>query len=118
MGKNILHELLKNISSELKQETEPGNKPGQHALSRIFQILPDQQLCDASLRIRTLRLSSGCLSERSVLVEGDDNLIVFPPKADDNSCVFVYSIHEHEKQDPSVETLFISTPAHCQIQIS
>ena len=25
----------------------------------------------------------------------DDNLIVCPPKADDNSCVFVYSIHEH-----------------------
>ena len=25
----------------------------------------------------------------------DDNLIVFPPKADDNSWVFVYSIHEH-----------------------
>ena len=23
------------------------------------------------------------------------NLIVFPPKADDNSCVFVYSIYEH-----------------------
>ena len=25
----------------------------------------------------------------------DDNLIGFPPKADDNSCVFVYSIYEH-----------------------
>lgn len=25
-----------------------------------------------------------------VMIE-DDNLIVFPPKADDNSCVFVYS---------------------------
>ena len=50
--------------------------------------------------------------------DDDDNLIIFPPKADDNSCVFVYSIHEHEKLDPSVEPLFISTTAHCQIQIS
>ncbi len=26
----------------------------------------------------------------------DDNLIVFPPKADDNSCVYNFSISEHE----------------------
>lgn len=47
----------------------PANKPAQHALSRIFQILPDQQLFDTSERIRTLTLFSSGLSERSVSVE-------------------------------------------------
>ena len=27
-----------------------------------------------------------------------DNLIVFPPKADDNSCVFVYSVYTENYQ--------------------
>ena len=29
----------------------------------------------------------------SFIGDDDGNLIVFSPKADDNSCVFVYSIH-------------------------
>ena len=46
----------------------------------------------------------------------DDNLIVFLPKADDNSCVFVYSIHEHWKTRPECGTPFIPTPARYHIR--
>ena len=40
-----------------------------------------------------------------------DNLIVFPPKADDNSDVFIYSTR------PECGTSFTMKPAHCYINL-
>ena len=39
-------------------------------------------------------------------INDDDNVMVFPPKADDSSCAFVYSIHEHWKTRPECRTPF------------
>ncbi len=47
----------------------------------------------------------------------DDNLIVFPPKADDNSNIFIYSIHVQWKIRPECGTSFTMTPAHCYIHL-
>ena len=50
-------------------------------------------------------------------LDDDDNLIVFPPKADDNPDTFIYSIHLRWKTRPECGTSFNMTPAHCYINL-
>ena len=46
-------------------------------------------------------------------IDDDNNLIVFPPKADDNSYTLIYSVPVHWKTRPECGTTLNMTPAHC-----
>ena len=50
--------------------------------------------------------------------DDDDNLIVFPPGADDNSYILIYSVHIHLKTRPECGTSLNMMPAPCYIKFT